>query len=227
MQALSRLKRSLLSLMLGLVAASSASAMEFAVRRNDDGLRMVVARGPIVAGDTERLRRALEEADRDRQGAKLVALNSPGGQIGEAVSMAGLIAQEKVSTVVWPSTTCASACAQIVFLAGEYHYVMDRGRLGLHICAIRKSPELSSECNELIARLAALHGVSLPTLLAYLEPKDPAKPKWLNAEQADCWGLTRWPPGVNRGVGPDEVPPCLVKAAQAAVNRPTGNPPPR
>lgn len=169
------------------------SAMEFVVRTDDDGLRIVIARGLIAAGDSARFRQILSHAERDRFGNKRVALAGDGGLVGEAFGMAELMAEENVSAVVLPGTACASACATIVFVAGVHRYVLDRGRLGLHTCTDGRTR--SAPCNELIARRAERHGVPYAPFAAFLERADPTRTKWLGAEEADCWGLTRWPPG--------------------------------
>jgi hypothetical protein len=104
---------------------NSAAAMEFSTKRLSDGDRFVLAKGEIVDGDTERLRTALQSLGRNRFGNKELALESGGGLVAEALKMVALMDQEKVSTVVLPGTTCASACAQIVFLAGVHRVVAD------------------------------------------------------------------------------------------------------
>lgn len=59
--------------------APSASAMSFSTLTLPDGMRIVLAEGPVAEGDAARLRTALQSADRDRFGNKVLALDSPGG----------------------------------------------------------------------------------------------------------------------------------------------------
>jgi hypothetical protein len=180
------------------------SAMEFVIRSDDDGLRIVVARGLIATGDTARLRQILGQAQRDRYGNKRVALASDGGLVGEAFGMADVMEAEKVSAVIMPGSACASACATIVFVAGVHHYVLDRGRLGLHTCTNGKTR--SAPCNELIARRAERRGVPYEPLAAFLERADPSKTKWLGPGEADCWGLIRWPSSAEHMPGTGTCP---------------------
>jgi len=194
-----------------ILAGGSASAMDFATARGADGRRIVVARGPIIAGDAERLRVALQSADRDTFGHKTIALDSVGGVIGEAFAMAELMDREKAATVVRPGAVCVSACAQIVFLVGLHRVVLDGGRLGLHTCASAKDGTRSPFCNELIAQHAVAHGTAYGPIMAFMQLTGAAQVRWLDAEDADCWGLTRWPPGSNRGAKEGELPPCLLK----------------
>lgn len=220
-----RLGIPVLSLVLALLlAGESASAMEFTTPVGADGRRIVVARGPIVEGDAERLRVALQSADRDSFGHKTVALDSAGGVVGEAFAMAGFMDGDRVDTVVRPGASCASACAQIVFLAGLRRVVLDGGRLGLHSCRAAKNGTPSLYCNDLIAQHAVAHGTIYGPIMAFMQMTPAAQIKWLDSEDADCWGLTRWPPGIDRGAKEGELPPCLlrgpsVKAPASASKR--------
>lgn len=193
------------------VSGASASAMDFTISQGADGARIVVARGPIIAGDAERFRVVLQSADRDTFGHKTIALNSVGGVVGEAFAMAELMDREKVATVVRPGAVCASACAQIVFLAGLHRVVLDGGRLGLHTCASARDGTRSPFCNEMIAQHAVAHGTAYGPIMAFMQMAGATQVKWLDAEDADCWGLTRWPPGIGRGTKEGELPPCLLK----------------
>lgn len=200
-------------------AGEAASAMEFATSMGADGRRTVVARGPIVEGDAERLRIALQSADRDSFGYKTLVLDSVGGAVGEAFAMAAFMDRDQVATMVRPGASCASACAQIVFLAGRHRMVEDGGRLGLHSCREarngNKDGTQSLLCNDLIARHAVAHGTIYGPIMAFMQMTGPAQVKWLDAEDADCWGLTRWPPGIARGVKDGELPSCLLKGPAA------------
>lgn len=201
-------------LALTVAASGSAMAMEFVIRMADDGVPMLIARGPITSGDSLRLQFALREVGRDRLGDKRVALASDGGAVGEAFAMADHMEVEKVSTFVLPGTTCASACASILFVAGRHRSVLDRGRLGLHSCAVQAGRERSPLCNELIARRAERRGVPYVPMLALLQSSDPRSMKWLRPEEADCWGLTRWPPNATRTPATTKDPSCPAKGLQ-------------
>jgi membrane-bound ClpP family serine protease len=79
------------ALVLGLVILSfvaPAAAMDISIQRLPNGYHAVFASGLIVAGDAERLRSALQSADRNNFGYKNIALNSGGGLVNEAFAMA-------------------------------------------------------------------------------------------------------------------------------------------
>lgn len=199
------------------MAGLPASAMDFSTVTAPDGLRIVSGKGPILAGDAERLVVALRGADRDAFGNKRLALNSVGGQVGEALSMVVVMDREKVTTIVEPKAECASACAQILFLSGFHRFVLDGGRLGLHSCYVSGKDAKgakagkSTQCNDLIAQNALAHGTGYASIMAFMQYTDPAHIRWFDAGEADCWGFTRWPPGSNRGIQTGEAPPCLLR----------------
>ena len=170
-----------------------AAAMTFSTSVSADGKRFVLANGQIAEGDAGRLRVALQSADRNSFGNKIVALHSPGGSVMEAFAMVEVMDREKVSTVVPPGATCASACAQIVFLSGIHRTVEVGGRLGLHSCHDSRERSRSVLCNELIAQNAVARGTPYGSIMAFMQLGTPTQMRWLEAPDADCWGFTRRP----------------------------------
>lgn len=191
------------------IAGFTAEAMDFTTGLLD-GKQIVLARGVIVEGDADRLRAALASADRSAEGLRTIAFDSPGGAVGEALAMAAIMDKEKVAVVVRPGSSCASACAQIVFFAGVYRTVHDGGRLGLHSCRRAGTAAREPICNEMIAQQAAARGAPYGTLMAFMQLTDPGQIRWLDAEDADCWGLTIWPKENDRGIKRGDLPPCLL-----------------
>ncbi|NDH62898.1 MAG: hypothetical protein EBY18_14900 [Alphaproteobacteria bacterium] len=213
--------RLVLLILCSLALRAPASAMDFSVVLAPDGLRVVSARGPIVAGDAERLAAALRTADRDPFGNKRLLLNSVGGQVGEALAMVKVMDQEKVTTIVESKAECASACAQILFLSGVHRYVLDGGRLGLHSCREGAKGGQSTSCNDLIAQNALAHGTSYASIMSFMQFTDPGRMRWFDSEEADCWGFTRWPPGIDRGSKTGEMPLCIRKPPTSTGKLPT------
>ncbi len=170
-----------------------AAAMTFSTSVSADGKRFVLANGQIAEGDAGRLRVALQSADRDSFGNKIVALHSPGGSVMEAFAMVEVMDREKVSTVVPHGATCASACAQILFLSGIHRTVEVGGRLGLHSCHDSRERSRSVLCNELIAQNAVARGTPYGTIMAFMHLGAPTQMRWLEAPDADCWGFTKRP----------------------------------
>lgn len=173
--------------------ASPASAMSFSTLTLPDGMRIVLAQGPVAEGDVDRLRTALASADRDPFGNKVVALDSPGGLVIEAFAMVDVMDRERVSTLVRPGAACASACAQILFLSGVHRAVEGSGRIGLHACRVAGERSRSAACNELIAQNALARGTPYASIMAFLLLTEPTEIRWLTAPEADQWGFTHTP----------------------------------
>jgi hypothetical protein len=194
------------------LAGTTVQAMEITTVAGSDGRRSVLARGAIVRGDTERLKVALASVNKGADGLRTIAFDSWGGSVDEAFSMAALMDREKVTVVVRSGATCASACSQILFLAGVHRVVEDGGRLGFHSCSVAGAGTRAPICNEMIARQAADRGASYGVVMALMQLTGPAQMRWLDAADADCWGLTIWPERSGRGAKRGDVPPCLLRA---------------
>lgn len=206
-----------------------AAAMTFSTSVSADGKRFVLAKGQIGEGDAGRLRIALQSADRDSFGHKIVALDSSGGSVMEAFAMVGVMDQERVSTIVPLGATCASACAQILFLSGIHRTVKEGGRLGLHSCYDSRERSRSVVCNELIAQNAVARGIPYGSIMAFMYLSAPTQMRWLEAPDADCWGFTRRPPYPGKGGQRAPAMACEISADAAKVSSapPSGSMPRR
>ena len=97
------------------------------IRLIDSSLCRISLSGPIVAGDTERLRAIVERAGYDAylpselnhlstHGLRL-CLDSPGGSLDEGAKLAEFVFETGIGTVLAPNAQCLSACAW-VFMMG-------------------------------------------------------------------------------------------------------------
>jgi hypothetical protein len=164
-----------------LAAATAADAMIF----TRDHLT-VHASGPIEAGDAAQFA-ALPKFD-------TLELNSPGGLVGEALKMAAIMdARGSIRTVVKPGSSCASACAMVLFVSGETRIVYMGGRIGVHSCAVKGTAV--PECNKDMAANATAHGVPWETIEGFGNDTTPSDMLWFGAEAAECWGFMRWSAG--------------------------------
>lgn len=196
----------------------AARAMDITTAIDADGRRIVVAQGVIVVGDTERLRRALALANPGVDGLRTITFDSPGGAVDELLNMAAFMDRERVAVIIKPGAICASACAQIVFFAGVERIVQTGGRLGLHSCGRAGVATRLAICNEMIARQAEARGAPYGILLAFMQMTGPDEMRWLDAKDADCWGLTVWPAGSGRGIKRGDVPPCISQGFKNAAS---------
>lgn len=174
------LKRITIAVGFLLAAATVADAMTFTWR---DHLT-VHASGPIETGDAARFA-ALPKFD-------TLELDSPGGLVGEALSIAAnMDARGGIRTVVKPGSSCASACAMALFVSGETRIVYMGGRVGIHSCAMPDGTP-APECNKAMAANATAHGVPWGVIEGFGDYTKPSGMLWLGAEDAECWGLMKW-----------------------------------
>jgi hypothetical protein len=215
-----QLRLRLVATLAGLAGAQPVSAMTFTVESAGPDRRVVVARGVIEAGDAERLQRALQAANRDASGNKLLVLDSPGGAIVEAFAMVDVMDAERVSTRVRAGASCASSCAMILFVSGAFRTVEEGGRLGVHACYDAASKSRSSACNELIAQNALKRGVPYESSLALMHFTAAGEMRWLDASGAACWKLSRGEPATENRPAPEPgSAACPTPAASGRVNR--------
>lgn len=122
--------------------------------------------------------------------------------------MADVVNEVGVSTVVPTGATCASACALILYVAGEYKVVVEGGRLGMHTCY---SPDGGRHdfCNEAIAERALQEGVAYGSVMAFMDAAGPSDMIYFTADDARCFGLVRYP-GEEPASAQDA--PCVVSA---------------
>src|SRR5215468_9386561 len=106
----------------GLSGWSSGSAMEFSPLAARGGVA-IRATGPIEAGDVARLQSIVPSATVDEKGLRRMLLDSPGGDVTEAMALAAVIRENRFVTLV--SAECASACAMVLYPAGEYFVLLD------------------------------------------------------------------------------------------------------
>ncbi|MCC5976114.1 MAG: hypothetical protein JJT81_18970, partial [Rubellimicrobium sp.] len=149
------------------------------------------ATGPIERGDVEHFRSALANTPSLPHGLPVVLLDSPGGDVKEALAIAGLLEQYPAHMVIPEGAECASACASIIFIAGELRTVEPGGLLGQHSCSSDGEP--NDFCNEAIARHALARGVPYGSVEAFTKYVPPSEILWFRRRDADCWGLSRYP----------------------------------
>lgn len=163
-----------------LVVASQAKAMDFHLR---DPLT-VAASGFIEEGDAAKFIRLPK--------FNTLELDSLGGLVGEALAIAAnMDMRGGIKTVVNAGSSCASACAMVLFVSGESRVVRMGGRVGIHSCA-RPDGSQVSECNKAMAANATAHGVPWGVIEGFGKYTKPSSMMWLGAEDAECWGLMRW-----------------------------------
>ena len=170
--------------------------MSFAVLQSGDGYPVLLAEGEIISGDAAKLFNALRQTPIDNWGTRTLMLNSPGGDVKEALLMVSVMDQFSVTTVVPNGAKCASSCAQILFISGLYNIMVPGGLLGIHTCYYKHNISPSPLCNNEISENAVRHKIPFGSVMAFMENVKPNEMAWFTDKEADCWTLTKWPSGI-------------------------------
>lgn len=180
--------RLIISLIALTACVSGASAMDFTIETSVGG-KYIAATGEIVSGDFDRMTAVLDEASVDKDGFRKILLESPGGNVGEAMKVAQLI--RRMNFITYVNGLCASACAAVLYPAGRYSVLFDEGRLGFHSCSVASTHKAWPECNDAIAQLAADNGFPLGSVKVFMNMAGPQDVQWMSNVLAPCYGLER------------------------------------
>lgn len=164
-----------------------AAAMEFRTYYQPQlRINVLIAEGPITAGDAQRFLAAAPRADRDEEGHIILVLNSLGGSISAAFEFVEAMDKIGVFTLVPDNALCASACASIIYPSGIRRNVVGTGRLGFHSCytKVGNKIEESGFCNEKIAQHAVSRGVAHASVNLFVEDFGAGEIAWVDREVA-------------------------------------------
>lgn len=112
--------RIVLALVMTLLASSAASALEIqdVVDQQTDGIRCAQRlTGEIMAGDVAKVKAALAGKYGARVRPHRLCLDSKGGNFLEAIKIAYVLLEHRITTLLEPQKECLSACA-VIFMAG-------------------------------------------------------------------------------------------------------------
>jgi hypothetical protein len=164
--------------MLTTAAVGSAPAAEI---RKDGSI--VYITGQIVEGDYEKFVRT--SGGMGRFGA--LFLNSPGGALGDGLSIAEATRQMGVMTGVPNNATCASMCA-IIWLAGSPRLVASNAHIGFHAISYVKDGKVAGDGNAMVGAFLNKLGLSY-TAIAFVTSAPPTAINWLNVTKARQLGI--------------------------------------
>ncbi len=185
---------------------SFALSMDFDLVPLRGGAIGVSASGKIEVNDTAKLISVLDEARPTDDGWIPLLISSEGGEVVTALDMSLVIRDRGLMPVVLPGHTCDSACATILFLAGQRSLLARDGTLFFHSCISRKTTlEASKNCNQIMSdAMRHEHDITDEmlhiTLDAFAENEEevPREQRLINANVADCLAIDRPPWTSNR-----------------------------
>jgi uncharacterized protein YecT (DUF1311 family) len=166
--------------------AQSADALSFERVNVPGGFgsTMIFASGLIEPGDADRF---IEVINATPPSSLVLGITSAGGGVIAAFEFADEI--EAFGFSVVGIGECASACAQIIFPAGEYSMLSPGSLLGIHSCS---AAGIRHEiCNEKIAQTAVKRGFPYGTLDMFADLYGPGEMKWMGEIGARCFGFYR------------------------------------
>ncbi len=186
--------------------ASRLSAMEFTIVEMD-GREVLLSEGTIEIGDAARYREALQQTPEQPHGARVVLLNSPGGSVDAALQMSAVNDDFIVHMVIPDGASCASACASILYISGNYRTTWASGRFGQHSCSRGGVPD--PDCNEIMSVHAIEHGVAHGAINAFVTYIAPEDILWFSNTDLDCWNISFYP--YSKQSGFERIDPCLFE----------------
>jgi hypothetical protein len=107
---------------------SSAEVLRQAIRFDLKPGGVLLAEGAIDLGAADRFTKEIEARG---EYVKVIALNSPGGSVEDAIAMSKLIREKKLGTQVATKALCASSCP-IVFAGGVTRTAEKDAVIGVH-----------------------------------------------------------------------------------------------
>jgi uncharacterized protein YecT (DUF1311 family) len=188
---LSRLVSYFLAAQFFLAQPGQAIALEFSTLDSKPGLVVLTANGVIENGDVARFLSVAPFATQDGNGYRRIVLRSPGGDVAVAMRVAVELRQWNFITFV--DADCASACAMILYPAGVYSILGDKGRLGFHNCYSTRTENIVPECTEAIAQFAKRQGMPYGSIKILAGLRGAGEMLWVTNVLAHCYGMERLP----------------------------------
>lgn len=180
------MRKFLLSLMVWLALAPYAQALQFELAAEGAESLEIVARGPIVPGDVERLRVLV---DRVPARTPIIGLRiaSPGGNVVEAETLAAAVRAARLPVTVPSGGECASACF-LVFAAARERHVGVSARIGVHSASMQgRETATAMAITTAVARRANEYGVP-PDIIGKMVITGPRQMTWLSAAELAAMG---------------------------------------
>lgn len=171
------------------------------------GINVLIAEGPIIAGDAQRFLTAVPKADRDAEGHIVLVLNSLGGSVPAAFEFVEAMDKVGVFTIVPDNALCASACASIIYPSGIRRNIVGNGRLGFHSCYTKagNNIEESAFCNEKIAQHAISRGLAHASVNLFVEDFGARQMAWVGRDVACTMLIGMCRPTLREPVAPSNL----------------------
>ncbi|HEX5327813.1 MAG TPA: hypothetical protein VFW75_14180, partial [Acetobacteraceae bacterium] len=179
------------------------------------GIVLITATGPIIPGDTNRLMRLIGRFPPNERILAL-ALDSPGGNLAEAVRLATLIRGARSTVAVFSGRKCVSACF-LLFAAGSKRFVEADALVGVHSASQAGHQTAGSlAATAAMARDAGALGAP-PAIVGKMVEATPNQMEWLTPDDLASMGVKVLPPETASPAVAETTPPSDAPAQGDAV----------
>lgn len=155
---------SMFSLLILLNSASGAEMKNFIKKTGDICISTIRITGEIKFGDSEKLLKSIDHIDKQDCGIPNISFNSEGGDLNEAINLGKIIRFKELSTYVFKTDVCFSAC--VLSYAGGVGKIGD-GKIGVHRPYFDK---LSSD--ETVENIKKRRDATILNMRSYLDQMD-------------------------------------------------------
>ena len=160
-----------------LLAPAPASALQYRQLPLDPPYLGITATGPIVPGDFARLGAFIKTLSQS-EGTLSFFVDSPGGNIFEAVQIATFINKSAAVVAIPSGSQCSSACF-LLFAAAAHRFMAPDALIGVHSTSLNGQENLASMgLTTAFARDAAAYGVP-PAIIGKMVQTEPGRISWL------------------------------------------------
>lgn len=157
------------------------------------GGAVLLLSGEVTTGDAARLKNLLTASLASGKAASAIRLDSPGGNLVEAVKLAAVVHRARIATVVVAGATCAGACF-VALIAGTQKFISATATIGAPGAAARKEPSGRTPVVVRDEMPAIVRAVKDLGLLDAIVTKMLATPEeeilWLSADDLGAMGAT-------------------------------------
>ncbi len=166
---------------MSIVGWKAGYAMEFKVIATDRGGPALSMSGEILPGDTEQALPWLIRLSANNIAPRLF-LNSPGGNVLEALMLANLIHKGGMPVFVQAGDMCASACF-LLFAGSPSRHASPEAMIGVHSASNDgDEDDTSLSMDTVLAREARAFGVP-PDVIVKMVTTEPSDMAWLTADE--------------------------------------------
>ena len=200
-----------------LAAHSAASAATFSTAVATNGKVIIILSGEIVEGDADSFNQVVARASNGGRQIFLIRLDSPGGRISEAATIADAVRSKRIATAVTGTSKCASACF-IVFAAGTEKYVNSNASVGVHGASNEDGKETvqSKSATITMARMVKDLGVP-PGIIGQMVVTPPDRMVWLTPADLRTMG-TIMTDGPREALNTPTTTPSVAAPGTSQVN---------